>query len=271
MTPAFQAALADLATNERRALLCLGELDDVTPVLRSSDSRRSIFGALPKEARQRILVLASLVSERRFKRVSALLPASKRILGDDFTIGWHSYLDLASAGVPSATAEAVRFARFLQNGQPGGSLVEEVLRYEECLNEVSRRLTLNSLGARTVEFGRALALTDCLQLSPFALVKSFSRNIVSEVKQLRGGGSISRGEEGCAQSVIFKPKAESALAVDVSIIPSGLAYVLIRAIGPTSVESLLRLMAPESAYRSMAKLSYLLRADVIRHSEPEIS
>ncbi|WDE02277.1 hypothetical protein [Thalassomonas actiniarum] len=264
MTAAFQAVLADIATNEQKAKRYLGQCgSELLP--EQHQACKESLAALSPTARKRVTLLASLLSERRFKRIANLLPASREMLGDNFSHPWQSYQQSAPPGMPSATEEAVSYANFLQKSARENSLLKDVLRYEAGLNEVSRRLLHRDEKSDTQMQARPLALRDCVSLCPYALVETFSHDVITAVKQLRAGESVA-SEQQTSQSVIFRPKEESGLAVDVSIIPNKLASVLGRAYKAAPVAALVRGEAAEVQASLMPMLDYLMRAGVLRLS-----
>lgn len=264
MTAEFQATLADMATNERRARLYLGQ--DVLDM--QYNKCKDHLNALSTITCRRIIVLASLLSQRRFKRVVKLLPASRQILGDYFESNWNENLEAVPAGMPCATQEAVDYANFLKKKIQTNQLKKDILHYESCLNEISRRLYQCGKERVGRPLARPLSRKDYVQLSPYVLVEGFSHDVVSAVKKLRAGSVVDNCAESGFQSVIFRPKHCSGLAVDVSIIPNKLKTMLDRASEPVPISFLLDIEMPDFQQSMMPKLDYLLNANVLRICPP---
>lgn len=259
VTPAFQAALAAMVTNERSARLYLdGPQDETHPALQPGD--RDALRELARRSGPRLLTLASLLSQRRFRRAAQLLPATRELLGEAFEAHWPAYLEAAVPGMPSATEEAVRFARFLRGAAAPEPLPAEVLRYEESLNEASRRLVGRTAPAPAPG---ELAFGDRVRLSGYALIETFDYDVVAAVKALRQGAPVPNGEQGPPRAILFRPKNEEGVAVDVSVLPQVLASCLIAASEPTPVAVLLAAVPAEVQPALRSRLDYLVRAGIL--------
>jgi hypothetical protein len=259
VTPAFQAALAAMVTNERAARLYLdGGRDETQAALEPGD--RDALRELARRSGPRLLTLASLLSQRRFKRAAQLLPATRERLGEAFEAHWPAYLEAAVPGMPSATEEAVRFARFLRGAAALDPLSAEVLRYEESLNEESRRLV-----GRTAQAAASgdLADGDRIRLSDHVLVERFACDVIAAVKALRQSAPVPELEQGSPCAVLFRPRNAEGVTVDVSILPQVLASCLAAAVEPTPVETLVATVPAEARPALRSRLEYLLRAGIL--------
>jgi hypothetical protein len=259
VTQAFQAALAAMVTNERSARLYLdGPRDETRLALEPGD--RDALRELARRSGPRLMTLASLLSQRRFKRAAQLLPATRELLGEMFAAHWPAYLETAVPGMPSATEEAVRFARFLRGTTALEPLPAEVLRYEESLNEVSRRLVGRTAPAPAAA---ELARGDRVRLSDYVLIESFAYDVIAAVKALRQSAPVPDAEHGPPRAILFRPKNEEGVAVDVSVLPQVLASCLVAAGEPTPVAVLIAAVPAEVQPALGSRLEYLLRAGIL--------
>ena len=88
-----------MVTNERAARLYLDSPQDGThPALEPGD--RDALRELARRSGPRLMTLASLLSQRRFKRAAQLLPATRELIGEEFSAHWPAYLDGAMPGMP---------------------------------------------------------------------------------------------------------------------------------------------------------------------------
>lgn len=261
VTSAFQAALAAMVTNERAARLYLDSPRDETHLALEPGDRDALL-ELARRSGPRLMTLASLLSQRRFKRAAQLLPATRELLGEGFAAHWPAYLEAAVPGMPSATEEAVRFARFLRSATALEPLPAEVLRYEESLNEASRRLIGRTAPAPAPAAGE-LACGDRVRLSGYVLIETFAYDVIAAVKALRQSAPVPNGEQGPPRAILFRPKNEEGVAVDVSVLPQILASCLIAAGEPTPVAVLVAAVPAEVQPALRSRLEYLLRAGIL--------
>ena len=265
VSPAFQAALAAMVTNERSARLYLDSPDDDSR-LALEPGDRDAMRELARRSGPRLMTLASLLSQRRFKRAAQLLPASRELLGEAFATCWPTYLEAAAPGMPSATEEAVRFARFLRGAAALEPLAAEVLRYEESLNEASRRLVGRTAPAPAPG---QLADDDRVRLSGYVLIETFAYDVVEAVKALRRRAPVPNREPGPERAILFRPKSAEGVAVDVSVLPQVLASCLVAAIEPAPVAALVARVPADAQPALRSRLEYLLRAGILELSPDE--
>jgi hypothetical protein len=263
MTPAFQAALAGMVTNDRLARLYFdGSTAVRLPALAGADL--DALQELGRRSEARLMTLASLLSQRRFRRATQLLPASRQILGSKFDAHWQTYLETAEPGMPSATEEAVSYAAHLRATASLSRLAEDVVRYEESLNEASRRLVGRSSPAESPPIPM-LADDDGIRLSTYVLLQAFDHDVIALVKALRDSADLPAGADGASErsTILFRPKQAEGVAVDVSRLPEVLAECLRRIGAGTRVADLLEGFAAEIRPALRSRLQYLVQAGIV--------